>query len=122
MNVTPHITKPRLTVIISSRSENPLFLRDGISSLPIVNLVSSAVRNQPNLNLQISEPQISELRSPRAGIPRAQPDRENLRPSGSRPTGTAYGGAVFILGRWGDGVKAPRCNAGVLVFCNRGGD
>src|SRR5580700_3527394 len=112
MNVTPAITRPRLTVIISSRSENPLFLRDGISSLPVVNLVSSVDRNQSN-----PHPQNFNSR-----FPRAQPDRENLRPSGSRPTGTAYGGAVFILGRRSDGVKAPRCNAGLLVFCNRGGD
>ncbi len=69
MNVTPHITRPRLTVIISSSSENPLFLRDGISSLLVVNLVSSADVNQPNLSPKISK---------------TQPDRENLQPFGEQ--------------------------------------
>src|ERR1700733_2366412 len=79
MNVTPHMTRPRLTVIISSRSENPLFLRDGISSLPVENLVSSVDVNQARL---ISK--ISKTRFPRARFPRAQPDRENLRPFGEQ--------------------------------------
>ena len=30
--------------------------------------------------------------------------------------------AFFIVGRVGGSVKAPRCNAGALVFCNPHGD
>jgi hypothetical protein len=41
MNVTPAMIKAKLMVIISSRSENPLFFRDAIRSLPVDNLVSS---------------------------------------------------------------------------------
>ena len=83
-----------LIVIINSSSEKPFCFRNAISSFGV-------------------------LISP--GFPEAVVRLELLTGEG-RPTGSCTGAADFILGTGTDGVKAPRCNAGVLVFCNGGGD
>src|ERR1022692_2365024 len=108
MNVTLAMIKPKDTVIISSRSENPLFLRDAISSFRR----GASYRLVALIDIFIIFNVAKE------------PDRtgKTCRRSGSSPTGTGYGLAVFIVGRWGCGVKARQCNERLLVFCNGHGD
>src|SRR5580704_13957558 len=83
MNVTPHITRARLTVIISSSIENPLLLRDGISSLPVETFISSGDVNPPTSSQDFQIPTFQK------------PDQtgKTCNRSGSKPTGPCI--------RWG---------------------